>query len=90
MGRVGFDGNLPAYINITNGKTADNKGAYDIALLKGSVVVADSLPGLLPYMFLWVKIRASGWKKDDVQTWLLSDEVVDTSRFMPGRAIQQQ
>lgn len=36
-----FDGNLPAYINITNGKTADNKGAYDIPLLKGSVIVAD-------------------------------------------------
>jgi hypothetical protein len=36
-----FDGNLPAYINITDGKTADNKGAYDIPLLKGSVIVAD-------------------------------------------------
>jgi len=36
-----FDGNLPAYVNITNGKTADNKGAYDIPLLKGSVIVAD-------------------------------------------------
>jgi len=36
-----YDGNLPAYVNITNGKTADNKGAYDIPLLKGSVIVAD-------------------------------------------------
>lgn len=36
-----FDGNLPAYVNITNGKTADNKGAYDIPLLKRSVIVAD-------------------------------------------------
>ncbi|MFZ4800252.1 MAG: DUF4372 domain-containing protein, partial [Bacteroidia bacterium] len=36
-----FDGNLLAYINITNGKTADNKGVYDIPLLKGSVIVAD-------------------------------------------------
>ena len=36
-----FDGNLPAYVNITDGKTADNKGAYDIPLLKGSVIVAD-------------------------------------------------
>ena len=24
-----YDGNLPSYINITDGKTADNKGAYD-------------------------------------------------------------
>lgn len=36
-----FDGNLPAYVNISDGKTADNKGAYDIPLLKGSVIVAD-------------------------------------------------
>jgi hypothetical protein len=36
-----FDGNLPAYVNITDGKTADNKGAYDIPIQKGSVVVAD-------------------------------------------------
>ena len=36
-----YDGHLPAYVNITNGKTADNKGAYDIPLLKNSVVVAD-------------------------------------------------
>jgi hypothetical protein len=36
-----FDGNLPAYVNITDGKTADNKGAYDIPLIKRSVIVAD-------------------------------------------------
>lgn len=38
---LNFDGNLPAYVNITNGKTADNKGAYNIPLQKGSVIVAD-------------------------------------------------
>jgi len=36
-----FDGNLPAYLNITDGKTADNKGAYDVPLIKASVIVAD-------------------------------------------------
>jgi hypothetical protein len=36
-----YDGNLPAYVNITDGKTADNKGAYDIPLHKGGVIVAD-------------------------------------------------
>jgi hypothetical protein len=36
-----YDGNLPAYVNIADGKTAANKGAYDIPLLKGSVIVAD-------------------------------------------------
>ena len=25
-----YDGHLPAYVNITDGKTADNKGAYDV------------------------------------------------------------
>ena len=36
-----YDGNLPAYVNITDGKTADNKGAHDIPLIKQSVIVAD-------------------------------------------------
>jgi len=36
-----YEGNLPAYVNITDGKTADNKGAYEVPLLKGSVIVAD-------------------------------------------------
>ena len=36
-----FDGNLPSYVNITDGKTADNKGAYDIPLIALSVIVAD-------------------------------------------------
>src|SRR5690606_12100302 len=36
-----YDGNLPAYVNITDGKTGDNKGAYDIPLLANSVIVAD-------------------------------------------------
>ena len=35
-----YDGNLPASVNITDGKTADNKGAEDVPLLKGSVIVA--------------------------------------------------
>src|SRR5699024_755348 len=33
-----YDGNLPAYVNVTNGKTADNKGAYDIPLLKDELI----------------------------------------------------
>ena len=36
-----YDGNLPSYVNITDGKTADNKGAYDVPLLANSVIVAD-------------------------------------------------
>ena len=48
-----FDGNLPAYVNITDGKTADNKGAYDIPLLKGSVVVADRFYNDFPLLNVW-------------------------------------
>lgn len=48
-----FDGNLPAYIHITNGKTADNKGAYEIPLLKGSVIVADRFYNDFSLLNVW-------------------------------------
>jgi hypothetical protein len=48
-----FDGNLPAYINITDGKTADNKGAYDIPLLKSSVIVADRFYNDFSLLNVW-------------------------------------
>ena len=48
-----FDSNLPAYVNITNGKTADNKGAYDIPLLKGSVIVADRFYNDFSLLNVW-------------------------------------
>jgi len=35
------DGHLRAYLNITDGKTADNKGAYNISLFKGIVIEAN-------------------------------------------------
>ena len=47
-----FDGNLPAYINISDGKTADNKGAKDIPLLKGSVIVADRFYNDFPLLHI--------------------------------------
>ena len=48
-----YDGNLPAYVNISNGKTADNKGAYDIPLLKGSVIVADRFYNDFSLLNIW-------------------------------------
>ena len=36
-----FDCNLPVYVNITYGNTANNKGTYDLPLIKNSVIVAD-------------------------------------------------
>lgn len=48
-----FDGNLPCYVNITDGKTADNKGAYHIPLQNGSVIVADRFYNDLYLLNLW-------------------------------------
>lgn len=48
-----YDGNLPAYVNITDGKTADNKGAYDVPLLKGSVIVADRFYNDFALLNIW-------------------------------------
>lgn len=48
-----YDGHLPAYVNITDGKTADNKGAYDIPLFKGSVIVADRFYNDLSLLNVW-------------------------------------
>jgi len=36
-----YDGNLPAFILLSDGKKSDNDAAYDIPLLKNSVIVAD-------------------------------------------------
>lgn len=48
-----YDGHLPAYVNITDGKTADNKGVYDIPLLKGSVIVADRFYNDFSLLNIW-------------------------------------
>jgi hypothetical protein len=48
-----YDGNLPAYVNITDGKTADNKGAYDVPLLNGSVIVADRFYNDFSLLNVW-------------------------------------
>lgn len=48
-----YDGHLPAYVNITDGKTADNKGAYDVPLLKRSVIVADRFYNDFALLNVW-------------------------------------
>jgi hypothetical protein len=48
-----YDGNLPAYVNITDGKTADNKGAYDVPVHKGSVIVADRFYNDFSLLNVW-------------------------------------
>ena len=48
-----YDGHLPNYVNITDGKTADNKGAYDIPLIKESVIVGDRFYNDFYLLNLW-------------------------------------
>lgn len=48
-----YDDNLPAYVNITDGKTPDNKSAYDVPRLKGSVIVADRFYNDFALLNLW-------------------------------------
>ncbi len=48
-----YDGNLPTYVNISDGKTADNKGAYDIPLVKQSVIVADRFYNDFSLLNVW-------------------------------------
>jgi hypothetical protein len=48
-----YDGNLPAYVNITDGKTADNKGAYDVPLIHESVIVADRFYNDFTLLNIW-------------------------------------
>lgn len=48
-----YDGNIPVYVNVTDGKTGDNRGAFDIPLTKGSVVVADRFYADFRLMNVW-------------------------------------
>jgi len=88
-----YDGHLPAYVNITNGKTADNKGAYDIPLLKQSVVVADKFYNDLSLLNVWdsnevffvirhkenIKFKSIKENKlpDDRHQHVLKDEIIE-------------
>lgn len=48
-----YDGKFTVYVNITEGSVGDNKGAYDIPLEKGSVIVADRYYNDFPMLNVW-------------------------------------
>ena len=48
-----YDGKLPVYVNITKGSVADNKGAENIPLEKGAVIVADRFYNDFPMLSIW-------------------------------------
>jgi hypothetical protein len=78
-----YDGNLPAYVNITDGKTADNKGAYDIPLLKNSVIVADrfyndfSLLNVWDSSGVWFVVR----HKENIQYKVIQENELPDKRY---------
>lgn len=88
-----YDGNLPAYVNITDGKTADNKGAYDVPLLKGSVIVADRFYNDFSLLRIWdsngvyfvvrhkeniqYKVIKENSLPDKKQQHILKDEIIE-------------
>ncbi len=54
-----YDGNLPSYVNVTDGKTADNRGAYDLPLLVNSVIVADRYYNDFSLLNVWDSNKVS-------------------------------
>ncbi|MBK8809692.1 MAG: IS4 family transposase [Acidobacteria bacterium] len=83
-----YDGGLPVYVNVTTGKTGDNKGAYDIPLIPGSVVVADRFYADLYLLNVW---DSSGVKfvvrhKENLQYTVLKEN--ETPSDSPVRADQ--
>lgn len=53
-----YNRHLPTYVNITDGKTAGNKGAYDIPLLKGSVIVANRFYNDFSLLNVWDRSKS--------------------------------
>jgi hypothetical protein len=77
-----FDGKLPAYVNITDGKTADNKGAYEIPLLKGSVIVADRFYNDFYLLNIWdsKKVYFVVRHKDNIQYKVIKENELPSNR----------
>jgi hypothetical protein len=48
-----YDGKMPVYVNITEGSVGDNKGAYNIPLEKGAIIVADRYYNDFPMLNVW-------------------------------------
>lgn len=48
-----YDGNLPAYVHVSDGKTADNTAAYNVPLVKNSVIVADRFYNDFSLLNIW-------------------------------------
>ena len=77
-----YDGNLPVYVNITDGKTADNKGAYDVPLHKGSVIVADRFYNDFSLLNVWDSNQFSfvTRHKENLQYTVIKENILPENR----------
>lgn len=77
-----YDGNLPAYVNITDGKTADNKGAYQVPLHKGSVIVADRFYNDFHLLNVWdsKKVFFVVRHKENLQYTVVKENILPENR----------
>jgi len=77
-----YDCGLPSYINITDGKTADNKGAYDIPSHKGSVIVVDRYYNDFPLLNVWDnnKVFFVVRHKDNIQYTTIKENELPENR----------
>ena len=96
-----FDGNLPVYVNITDGKTADNKGAYDIPLVENSVIVADRFYNDFHLLNVWdsnkvfyvirhkhnlkFKVIKENELPDNRHQHILKDEIIELTKISKGK-----
>ncbi|MFH1003904.1 MAG: transposase [Bacteroidota bacterium] len=97
-----YDGNLPVYMNVTDGKTADNKGAYDILLVQGSVIVADRFYNDFSLLNIWDSKRVyfvirhkeniqytviKRNKLPDKHQHILKDEIIELKNVLSKKSI---
>ncbi len=71
-----YDGNLPVYVCITDGKTADNKAVNELSLPEKSVIVADRYYNDFKLLSIWdsKKISFVLRHKENLQYRVLSDK----------------
>lgn len=90
---LNYSGSLPVYIYITDGKTADNKAAYDMPIPKDSVVVSDRYYNDFHLLNIWdsagvkfvvrhkknlvYKVKDSRVVPDKDKAYVLSDEIIE-------------
>lgn len=87
-----YDGHLPAFVRITDGKTGDNKAVYDLELPEKSVVVADRFYNDFNLLRIWDSRKmffvirhkenlqytvVSTKAKTDLKPNLLVDEIIE-------------